>query len=109
MGQLLVNNPIGNVLTFSISTSSSLRVLFLMGESFGALALGTFLSGGQGRKKRGGSLGAIDSTSTDPCDMKDAAEVLGKLIIVGLVSALFAVMPMVLVSRFHSREFIQLD
>mmetsp|Transcript_113998 Transcript_113998/g.254431 ORF Transcript_113998/g.254431 Transcript_113998/m.254431 type:complete len:338 (-) Transcript_113998:134-1147(-) len=104
--QFLMSTPIGSVFTFSISISSSMRALFLTGEVMGALAMITFFctaSGGGRRKQQAGGGSGAD------CNSKDFAEMLGRLIVVGVVSALLSSLPMALLSRFHSREFKQLD
>jgi len=100
----LSHTPSGGVFLFSISISSGMRALFLTCELIGALAVVTFFTATESYRSR--TSPAADAAT---CAMSGIEEVLGRLILIGVISAIVAALPVGLLSRIHHRSFIKME
>jgi len=101
--QFIAAGPIGETLLFSIYAPSSIRALLLACDILGATCIATFFV-----EVNGGS----PSKDNDPeCeDLEEGiGETIGRLIAIGLMSGLFASIPLALLTRLHVRRFITID
>eukprot|EP00971_Amphidinium_carterae_P069200 1369359-Amphidinium_carterae.2 len=99
MQQWFMHGPIGSVFSFSISTTSSLRALYLLCDIMGSLALATLFtsSSGGARSKRNK---AACNTATD------VLEIAGRLILIGVAAGILTALPVGVINSCHVREFV---
>jgi len=101
----LSQTPVGSVFLRSISISCGLRALFLTCELLGALALGTFFASATGPSRSK----ARPAPDDGECSMSGIGEMIGRLMIIGVLSAVVAALPVGLLSKVHTRSFIKVD
>jgi len=100
--QLLKLGPLGSCFVFSIYAPSSLRVLLLFCDIFGAVAVATVFMELEGA--------APDQGNDDECeDEPDLAGLFGRLLAIGVVSGFFAAFPLAIFRRLHTRKFQTID
>eukprot|EP00931_Biecheleriopsis_adriatica_P114450 TRINITY_DN9018_c1_g1_i6.p1 TRINITY_DN9018_c1_g1~~TRINITY_DN9018_c1_g1_i6.p1 ORF type:complete len:262 (+),score=45.90 TRINITY_DN9018_c1_g1_i6:1-786(+) len=98
--------PTGDVYLYSISESSGMRTLFFACHILGSMALCTFFSSASGaRSKRA----PAEENDNPDCQFKDFGEKLGRLIVVGVGSALLAALPISLLAKLHRRRFVLVE
>jgi len=100
--QLLVHGPLGSVFVFSITTTSGIRALLLVCDMLGAFAVATMFMSVTG-KTRG-------VKNPSECGAgQDAGQFIGRFVALGIASALLAKFPVLLISKLHSRRFIDVE
>jgi hypothetical protein len=104
----MVHGPLGSVLTRSLTVSHSMRALHLCMQLLGMLMLATVFCQASG--------GALAKDSDEACEF-DCAEggvdvatciqmYVGRLLAIGLVSALVAGIPVTVITSMHARQFV---
>jgi len=99
--QFIYHGPVGSVFVFSIHSPSSVRALLLLCDVLGAFAVATFFMSVSG-KSRG-----INNPSE--CQDDGLWRFLGRFLALGIASALLAKLPVLLISKLHSRKFIKVE
>jgi len=99
--QIFKLGPLGSCLVFSIYAPSSIRVLRLFCELFGAILVATLFMEAEG--------GAPDEDNDDSCEPEDPAGIIGRLIAIGIASGFLAALPVAILNRLHQRRFIPVD
>jgi len=99
--QLLKLGPLGSCLVFSIWAPSSLRVLWLFCDLFGALMIATLFMEGAGADP--------SKDNPDECEADGVGELIGQLLAFGVCSAILSTIPLLILGRLHKRKFIRVD
>jgi len=112
---LVMRTPLGELYTFSITTSRTLRCLFFASTIVSQMAISTLFNFGAGnnKKKRGGEGGATvpeeEGVLADECKPAGLAEKIGSLLVMGTASALLSTVPVAVLRVMHKRKFMELD
>jgi len=100
--QFVVNGPVGAVFTKSIHTPCKVRAMVLICSIVGTVAVSTFFMSLTGRSHS-------NRNPPECAAAQDEGEYIGSMIANGLIAALCADVPTVLLLNLHNREFVELD
>jgi len=99
--QIVKLGPLGSCLAFSIWTPSSLRVLLLFCDVFGAVTVATIFMEASGADP--------SKDNPDECEAADWGELIGSLLAYGVCSAIISLIPLAILGRLHKRRFVRID
>mmetsp|Transcript_43177 Transcript_43177/g.101492 ORF Transcript_43177/g.101492 Transcript_43177/m.101492 type:complete len:1314 (-) Transcript_43177:47-3988(-) len=100
--QFVVHGPLGSVYVFSIATPSKIRALLLVCELAGALAVSTLFMAVSGKSRSA-------SSPSDCVSSNDVGVFAGRLVALGLASAVLGGLPVRLLSMLHHRKFVVVE
>jgi hypothetical protein len=107
----LIHSPVGLVIVRSITASHSLRALFLCMDLLGSLMLATVFCSASGGALSKKSPKGCEASCDDPDSGVDQETCyymqFGRLIAIGVVSALVAGVPIAILNSLHQREFVR--
>merc|ERR1719428_2283609 len=92
----VAKNPWFMVTHYSMYVPASLSMMLLMTEVVGDMAIAVLFYRESGAKAKGGG---------DDCSGDEIWEALGKMLAIGVAASLFAVVPLMVLSKLREREF----